>query len=205
MQVLHCVIFDLTGTAACDEDFILRLWQGHHQRYLWKNGSQTRWAPSLRTHTLICLATNMIRFFFHRGSVGCVFGGDKWFCTPGNTQILPVWETDLCCSVRADGAHWKRPVQDRWLCSSTDHPDHHQSPECPSRLDSHLFQLLSDEAGVQTQGTVTSPLTLQPKYYNAQQRRAAAISGRCRLPAHILQRCQVTERLVLCIFSQYCY
>lgn len=152
MQVLQCVIFDLTGTAASNKDFILWPWQGYVQRYFWKTGSQTRWAPSLRTHFLICPATNMTSFFSHRGSIGCVLGGDKWFCTHSNTQILPVWETDLCRSVGADGAHRKRPVRDRWLCSSTDYPDHHQSPECPSKLDFYLFQLLSDEAGVQAQG-----------------------------------------------------
>lgn len=56
------VIFDLTGTAACNEDFILWLWQANNQCCLWKNGSQTRWTPSLRIQSLIYLATNMISF-----------------------------------------------------------------------------------------------------------------------------------------------
>lgn len=106
---------------------------------------------------LSCYKYDTFLLISHRGSVGCLFGGGEWLCTHSNTQILPVWETDLCCSVSTDGAHGKCPVQDRWLCSSTDHPDHHQSPEYPSRLDSHLFQLLSDEAGIQTQGTVCCP------------------------------------------------
>lgn len=106
---------------------------------------------------LSCYKYDKFLLMSHRGGVGCLFGGGEWLCTHSNTQILPVWETDLCCSVSTDGAHRKHPVQDRGLYSTTDHPDLHQSPEYPSRLDSHLFQLLSDEAGVQTQGTACCP------------------------------------------------
>lgn len=118
---------------------------------------------------LSCYKYNKFILISHRGSVGCLFGGGEWLCTHRNTQIVSVWEADLCCSVSADGAHRKRPAWDKWLCSSTDRPDLHQSPEYPSRFDSHLFQLLSDEAGVQTQGT------LQSKYYDAQQRHTVVI------------------------------
>lgn len=110
----------------------------------------------LHISDLIRLASRCDGFISHRRSVGGLFRGDEWVGAHGNAQILPVWETDFCCSVSTDGAHRELPVRDRWVCSSPDQPDHHQSPEHPSRTAPHLLQLLSDEAGVQTQGAVAN-------------------------------------------------
>lgn len=105
---------------------------------------------------LICLASDMMTFIPHRWSVGGLFRGGEWLGAHSNAQILPVWETDFCSSVSTDGAHRQLPVWDRWVCSSPGQPDHHQSPERPSRPAPHILQLLSDEAGVQTQGAVAN-------------------------------------------------
>lgn len=105
-------------------------------------------------HGSLCPASAMRTFIPHRWSVGGLSRGGEWLGARSNAQILPVWETDFCSSVGADGAHRQLPVWDRWVCSSPGQPDHHQSPERPSRPAPHLLQLLSDEAGVQTQGAV---------------------------------------------------
>lgn len=159
------------------------------------------------------LAANVPSFFLisQRRSVGGLFRGGQWLCTRSDTQILPVREADLCRSVSADGPHGRLPVRDGRPRPSADRPDHHQSPEHRSRPAAHLLQLLSDEAGVQTQGDVDEipvgcvdtrvasvwyftvnfagdhVIALQPK------RATATRSGREReVQAGNLQRCQIT-------------
>lgn len=129
-------------------------WMLLQKKWAWSKVNRFHWEYIFFWMALT--ETFMIFFFFllniNRWRNGGLCRSTQWLSTHNSTQILPVWEADLCCTVKEDSAHKQHPVWERRLCSSSDRSDYNQSSEYPSTAPPYLLQLLHDEARVQTQG-----------------------------------------------------